>query len=95
MQIAVPPTVLKRYARHHGFSVRSLADEVARRTKEPCSRASIGHLFTGERKTIGDNRARALEEIFDVPRGTLFAPRLSRVSRDAKGRRYSEIDGAA
>lgn len=88
MKRAVPPSVLKRYAKHHGYSVRTLAAEVSHRTHEPCSRASIGHLLSGERNVIGDNKARAIEEILDVPRGTLFVPALSRVARDVTGKAY-------
>jgi hypothetical protein len=91
MKMAVPAPVLKRYAKHHGYSVRTLAEAVTRATREQCSRASIGHLFSGERTTIGDNKARAIEEILDVPRGTLFVPTLSRVSRDVTGRRYTPL----
>ena len=86
VKMAVPPKVLKRYMDHHGYSVRSLAAAVERATKQPCSHSSVGHLLTGYRSYIGDNKARAIEELLDVPRGTLFVPTLSRVSRDARGR---------
>lgn len=89
VKLNVTPAVLRKYMEHHGYSVRTLAAAVSRATKQPCSHSSIGHLLTQERSSIGDNKARAIEEILDVPRGTLFVPVLSRVTRDAKGRRVA------
>lgn len=89
VKLAVPPKVLKRYMDHHGYSTRTLADAVTRATKQNCSHSSVGHLLTGYRNNIGDNKARAIEELLDVPRGTLFVPSLSRVARDVKGRRVA------
>ena len=89
VKLRVPAKVLRGYVNHHGFTVRTLAAEVTRVSKEPCSKASVGHLLSGERKGIGDTKAKAIEKILDVPAGTFFVPTVSRVARDARGRRIA------
>ena len=71
---------LAQYMLHRGFTVRSLAAHVARKT--PCSRATIGHLRSGSRKTCSPEVAREIERCLDAPRGSLFVPKVSRVARN-------------
>ena len=86
VRLQVPAKVLSGYVKHRGHSVRTLAAAVADKTHKPCHHASVGHLMSGKRKSIGDDKARAIEKILDVPPGTFFAPSMSRVARDARGR---------
>ena len=72
---------LAQYMLHRGFTVRSLADQVNRRAK--CSRATIGHLRSGRRKTCSPIVAREIERCLDAPKGSLFVPKVSRVALDA------------
>lgn len=68
---------LAQYMRFRGFTVRSLAQRVG------CSRSTIGHLRTGERRVCKPDLARAIERALDAPAGSLFVPRLLRVARKA------------
>lgn len=64
------------YMKHRGFTVRTLADRVG------CSRSLIGHLRSGERDTCKPATARGIEKALDAPAGSLFIPKVSRVSRE-------------
>jgi DNA-binding Xre family transcriptional regulator len=68
---------LAQYMAHRGFTVRSLADRVG------CSPALIGHLRSGKRDTCKPDTAKAIERCLDAPAGSLFVPRVSRVSQDS------------
>lgn len=67
---------LARYMRFRGYSVRRLADRVG------CSRATIGHLRSGERGYIRDTWATAIEDALEAPRGSLFVVEVSTVQRE-------------
>ena len=73
---------LAQYMKHRGYTVRSLAAEVSRKT--PCSRATIGHLRSGKRKNCSPVVAREVERCLDAPRGSLFVARLSNVALDTR-----------
>lgn len=73
---------LAQYMAHRGHTVRSLAAQVSRKT--PCSRATIGHLRSGHRKTCSPAVAREVERCLDAPRGSLFVAQLSNVSLDTR-----------
>ena len=71
-----------QYMKHRGFTVRSLAEAVSKKT--PCSRATIGHLRSGERKTANTVVAREIERCLDAPRGSLFVAKVSRVASNTR-----------
>lgn len=73
---------LASYMDFRDFTVRSLATTVERITKEKCSHQVIGHLRSGKRKTCRPETAKAIEKALQAPPGSLFVPRVSRVSRD-------------
>lgn len=74
----ISATAFAQYMEHRGFTVRSLAARVG------CSPALIGHLRSGERKGTNPQRARLIEKALDAPKGSLFVPRLSTVSRETR-----------
>jgi len=65
-----------QYMSHRGFTVRTLAAKVG------CSPALIGHLRSGERNTCKPETARKIEKALDAPIGSLFLPKVSKVSRE-------------
>lgn len=69
--------ILADYIEFRRMSYADLARRVG------CSKATIGHLVTG--KTSGTKKAWAIaiEQALDAPAGSLFVPRVSRVSQDA------------
>lgn len=69
--------ILSHYIDFRGLSYAQLADKVG------CSKATIGHLVTGHTKTTKPDWAKALEKALDAPPGSLFVPKVSRVSEDA------------
>lgn len=54
-------------------TVRELAAKVK------CSRATIGHLRTGEREFVRREWAKSIEDELRAPRGSLFSPVLATV----------------
>lgn len=77
---------LAHYMDHRDMSVRTLAVEVSRITKKPCSHQTIGHLRSGKRDTCRPATARAIEKALDAPPGSLFVPRVSNVVREVRRR---------
>lgn len=73
---------LAQYMDHRDETVRGLAKKVERITGEKCSFQVIGHLRSGERNTCRSATAKAIEKALGAPPGSLFVPRVSRVSRD-------------
>lgn len=76
--------ILADYLAFRRMSYAQLADEVRRRagTRGP-SKATIGHLITGQTTGTKKEWAIAIEESLDAPAGSLFVARVSRVSEDA------------
>ena len=72
---------LAQYMTYRGESVRTLAAKVR------CSRATIGHLRSGARDYVKPEWAAAIEKALDAPKGSLFVPVLSSVTREVAGRR--------
>jgi transcriptional regulator with XRE-family HTH domain len=50
------------------YTVRTLADEVG------ANRSTVGYLLTGERKTVDEDVAKNIAEVFGVKIDDLFAP---------------------
>lgn len=79
--------VLADYMHFRRESYASLARKVHERCRADLpqgpSKATIGHLVTGETTSTKPAWARAIEEILDAPAGSLFVPKVSRVSEDA------------
>jgi len=79
----------KDYIRHRGDSYDSLAMKVkllgAKSKPNPvtCSKATIGHLVTGEVKGTSPERAKLIEEALNAPTGSLFVYKVARISHDA------------
>lgn len=73
-----------QYMSHRGFTVRSLAERVSRTV--PCSRATIGHLRSGERKSTSPRLATEIERCLGAPQGSLFVGKVSTVSQDSRRR---------
>lgn len=67
---------LAQYMTFRGFTVRSLADRV------DASRATIGHLRSGARRTCSPETAKRIERALDAPKGSLFVPSVSSVARE-------------
>lgn len=74
-------TAFAQYMDHRKFTVRSLAKRVG------CSRATIGHLRSGQRDTCRPATAKAIEEALQAPSGSLFVPQVSHVVRNARTQR--------
>lgn len=68
--------MLLQYMDYKHFKVRQLA------TAASVSRATVGHLRSGKRRTCKPSTARAIEEALGAPPGLLFEPIASRVSRE-------------
>ena len=79
---------LGQYIHHRGESYASLAAKVTvmgvRAKPKPirCSKATIGHLVTGEIKGTSPARAKLIEEALNAPVGSLFVYKVTRVSQD-------------
>lgn len=72
----ISATALAQYMRYREVSVRELADRVG------CSRATIGHLRSGERDYVRPDWAKRIEKALDAPKGSLFVPEVSTVARE-------------
>ena len=71
---------LASYMQYRDVSVRALAEKVG------CSRATIGHLRSGERNYIRPEWAKKIERSLDAPKGSLFVAELSTVTREVRSR---------
>ena len=84
----ISPPAFRDYLGFRGESYASLAAEVTRRgarekpTPVKCSKATIGHLATGEVRGTSPRRARLIEEALNAPVGSLFAYKVTRVAQD-------------
>lgn len=68
--------MLHQYMDYKRMKIRDLA------TAAGVSRATIGHLHSGSRKTTKPATARRIEEALGAPPGLLFDPVASPVSRE-------------
>jgi hypothetical protein len=79
--------ILADYMRFRRLSYAQLAEKVHDKTKRQIpqgpSKATIGHLITGQTTSTKKEWAAAIEEILDAPAGSLFVAKVSRVSEDA------------
>lgn len=73
--------VLVDYMKHRDETVRSLAQKVG------CSRATIGHLRSGQRGTCRPATASAIERALNAPPGSLFVAEVSRLSQETYRKR--------
>ena len=69
---------LARYMSYRDMSVRALALKVG------CSPATIGHLRSGHRDYVRTEWAKAIEDSLEAPRGSLFVPEVSNVTREVR-----------
>lgn len=74
-------TALAQYMEYRDLTVRDLAQRVG------CSRATIGHLRSGARNYVSSDWAKRIEKVLDAPRGSLFVPEVSTVTRERGPRR--------
>lgn len=74
----ISPDALAQYMTSRGFTIRSLAEA----TGNPRHRSTIGHLRSGRRRTCNPELATRIERVLNAPRGSLFIPQISRVSRE-------------
>jgi len=72
----ISPVALQQYMKFRGMSLRQLGE------KSQNSKALIGHLSTGERRSTHPDRARRIARALDVPVEALFVPEVSTVKRD-------------
>lgn len=70
------PQMLQQYMEFKRMKIRDLAKAA------DVSRATIGHLHSGSRKTAKPKTARAIEEALGCPPGLLFEGASSIVSRE-------------
>ena len=93
------PRALRDAMTYRRYSIRSLAEAVTRdlvrQKARGASRSLIGHLLTGEQKTARPEVARSIEEILDVPAGSLFETRVSNLSREVRNERGTVAPGIA
>lgn len=76
--------ILADYLQFRRMSYADLAQRVHEITKTPGpSKATIGHLVTGQTTGTRKEWAVAIEQALDAPAGSLFLARVSRVSEDA------------
>lgn len=79
-------TAFKQYLEHRGESYESLAAKVTvlgsklKPAPVRCSKATIGHLVTGEIRGTAPKRAKLIEEALHAPIGSLFVYKVSRVA---------------
>lgn len=76
---------LASYMETRGFTVRSLADAVG----GPRLRSTIGHLRSGARTSCDKDLAKRIERVLNAPKGSLFMPSISRVSREMPPQRQA------
>lgn len=69
--------ILEHYIQFRELSYAQLA------AKAGCSKATIGHLVSGHVKCTRKEWALAIERALDAPPGSLFEPKVSRVSENA------------
>ena len=90
--------VLVQYMTYRNESVRSLAAQVDNLTAKQSassgvpgtsSRAIIGLLRTGKRKTCRPATAAAIEVCLNAPLGSLFVPQVSHVAGNAATRKVA------
>lgn len=62
---------LRQYMKYRDFTIQSLADRIG------VSKATVGHLHSGGRKTVSPPTAKAIEKALDAPTGSLFIPKVS------------------
>ena len=74
----ISPDALAQYMKHRDHTVRSLALACGGEHL----RSTIGHLRSGRRRACQPDLARRIERALDAPRGSLFVPSVSRVSRE-------------
>lgn len=79
----ISSAALANYMDYREVSVRSLAEKVG------CSRATIGHLRSGERTYVRAEWAKGIEKSLDAPRGSLFVPELSTVTRETNRKKVA------
>jgi transcriptional regulator with XRE-family HTH domain len=70
------PEMLRQYMEYKHLRIRELAKAAG------VSRATIGHLHSGERSTARPATARAIEGALGCPPGLLFEAISSKVSRE-------------
>lgn len=76
--------ILADYLAFRRLSYAQLATRVHEITKTPGpSKATIGHLVTGQTSSTRKEWAVAIERALDAPAGSLFVATVSRVSKDA------------
>lgn len=81
------PAALAQYIAHRGESYATLATKVtllglkAKPAPIKCSKATIGHLVTGEIKGTSPKRAKLIEEALNAPIGSLFVYEVTRVAQ--------------
>lgn len=76
--------MLLQYMSYKDMKIRDLA------TAAKVSRATIGHLHSGQRVTVKPATAKAIEGALGAPPGLLFDPVASRVSREV-GRQVAAV----
>lgn len=78
----ISAAALAQYMTYREMSVRELAKRVG------CSHSTIGHLRSGKRTYINQTWGKKIEKVLDAPKGLLFTPEVSTVTRDVapKGR---------
>lgn len=75
--------ILADYIEFRRLSYAELAQKVHDKCKTPGpSKATIGHLVSGHTTSTRKEWAVAIEEVLDAPVGSLFVPKVSRVSGD-------------
>lgn len=77
----ISASALAQYMKYRELSVRELAAKVG------CGHATIGHLRSGKRTYVRAEWAKAIEKELDAPRGSLFIPELSTVTRETSRKR--------
>jgi hypothetical protein len=82
---------LRQYLRHREATYESLAQQVTIlgvKQKPPvrCSKATIGHLCTGQIEGTSPERAKLIEQALEAPIGSLFVYKVARVAQGTSRR---------
>lgn len=74
----ISSSAFAHYMEFRDLTVRDLAERVG------CSRATIGHLRSGERDYVRPAWAKKIEKELNAPPGSLFVPVISSVTRETR-----------
>lgn len=81
--------ILAQLMKHHGYSVRTLSEEVDRtlrkkHSRQTCGRGTIGNLRSGYRNTCHQEVAKIIADLLGLPVAALFTNHVSNVQTEVR-----------